>query len=144
MKSINSEKVFNYGLFIVGLFKSVKLSKKVFKKFRRISSMHVASLNLKGIGFKISFDQDQNVLFFYIGFSHWISVSFDPLILKIFLNADKTKLKVVSRDSSSLFEFCSFIQKFKRKSFYKDQGVFILKPVYNKIKVVSSRNVKKK
>ncbi len=93
-------------------------------------------LLLKGLGFRISFDEKINMLILKVGYSHLINIKL-PMD-KINLKIQKNSIILESNDSIILGNICNIIKNCRTLDVYKAKGFFFrndkikLKPVKKK------------
>jgi len=93
-------------------------------------------LILKGLGFRISFDEKLNMLILKVGYSHLVNISL-PLE-KIKLKIQKNSIILESTDNIILGNICNIIKNCRSIDVYKAKGFFFrndkikLKPVKKK------------
>jgi hypothetical protein len=93
-------------------------------------------LILKGLGFRISFDEKLNMLILKVGYSHLVNISLP--MEKIKLKIQKNSIILESTDNIILGNICNIIKNCRSIDVYKAKGFFFrndkikLKPVKKK------------
>ena len=93
-------------------------------------------LILKGLGFRISFDEKLNMLILKVGYSHLVNISLP--MEKIKLKIQKNSIILESNDNIILGNICNIIKNCRSIDVYKAKGFFFrndkikLKPVKKK------------
>ena len=93
-------------------------------------------LILKGLGFRISFDEKLNMLILKVGYSHLVNISLP--MEKIKLKIQKNSIILESTDNILLGNICNIIKNCRSIDVYKAKGFFFrndkikLKPVKKK------------
>lgn len=88
--------------------------------FKGLEKPWKKKLNLKGLGFKSSFDNSTKVLELKLGFSHLINISVN--LKDLSLSVNKTKIVVEGFDKAEVGNFAHKIHTLKPADVYKGKG----------------------
>ena len=116
-------------LHIVPLMKRTNASiRAFFVRFKRllkgVAYPACKHMHLKGVGYKVSFNQENKILCFKLGFSHTVDVKV-PFFINVEIKKGN-KLNLTSPLYSELLDFSSSLTRLRKKDPYKGKGVVFL------------------